>query len=162
MTKLDYFTYWNAIAYGVGFSSLCGLRISKFDVRWLAVFLVISSVIVCILGSWVLAYRMRVPKMFHREVLRTQIWLHVLPFAMSFVLISFWPSLVGQKASMRDITAGIVTFAVLFLAWCMVPDSQTQSTFISKIEAMYHTEEAPCLIGVGMALIALSFICSVQ
>ena len=151
-SNLDYFTYWNALSYAIGFTALCGCKVAHKEARWLAVYLICSSLVVCIIGTWVLAFRMKIPRQFHRKVLRTQLWLHVMPLVLSFMIISIWPILVGKRATSNDAMLGLLGLAVLFTAWCSIPESTSRATFLKKIEVVYQTEESLMLVCIGIVI----------
>lgn len=154
MGNFDYFTYWNGVANGVALLGLTAARACGVCLPAVAVYLVASATVVCILGSWLLAYRMSIAAPFHRRVLRGQLMLHVAPFAVAFVLMAMWTPLVGAPPTPRDVVYGLAGLATLFVAWSLTPVDGTCG--LAKVTMLYQTD-APlqmCAVGASIAAAA--------
>ena len=157
----DYFTYWNAVCTAIGYFVLILLRCNKKSAPILATYLVCSSLVVCILGSWLLAFRMKIPKKYHRVVLRSQLWLHVAPLVLSFIVVSMWKPVVGNYASPRDALLGVCALTVVFSIWASVPVNG--NVWLNKIQDVYQTDEALIMLLIGVTIASTSgIICALR
>lgn len=160
-SRWDYFTYWNAVCTAIGYVILALVRLRKKPAPILATYLVCSSLVVCILGSWLLAFRMKIPKRFHRSVLRSQLWLHVAPLVLSFFLVSMWRPLVGGYASPQDALLGVGVLAAIFSTWASTPVNG--HVWLDKIQDVYQTDESLIMLLIGVAIAATSgIVCTLR
>ncbi len=156
-----YFTYWNALCTAIGYIVLTLLRLNKRSAPILATYLVSSSLVVCVLGSWLLAYRMKIPRKFHRAVLRSQLWAHVGPLVLSFLLVSLWRPVVGAYASPRDSLFGVLVLGLVFSAWASTPVDG--KVWLEKIGEVYQIDEPLIVLLIGVAIASTSgIVCTLR
>lgn len=150
--KYDYFTYCNAAATGAALVATAVNRCSGRTAPVLAVYLVISGMVVSIMGSWVLAYRMKVDKEFHRVVLRSQLWLHIMPLVVAVVIIAAWGRIAGTATKPRHLVQGLGVFALVFSAWMATPKCKSREVGLQKIEAVYQVRDPFPIFLIGVAI----------
>lgn len=160
-SRWDYFTYWNAVCNTIGYLVLLILRWNKLSAPILGTYLVSSSLVVCILGSWLLAFRMKIPKQFHKSVLRSQLWLHVAPLVISFFLVSMWKPAIGKYASPTDALLGFTILGIIFSLWASIPAKN--KVWLEKIQEVYQTDEALIMLLIGITIASTSsIICTLR
>lgn len=161
--SFDYFTYWNAVGTVAALPVLAGVRATGRTAPTLVVALVVVNIVVGVLGSWLVAYRMRIPREYHRRMLRNQLWMHDMPLVVAMALLALWPLAAGAPARPRHVARGLAVVAVAFSVYLSVPSKRHCLRGLEKTRQLYHVPESGLLLVIGTAVaLAAAGLCAAR
>ena len=147
----DYFTTWSLIAIVL---ALTALKIGKLAHRpqpWLGVFVICLALVVCVLGTDAVSYHLDPPAVYRKTLMRNHMWMHLVPFVVSLILLTNWDFYIGHRVSARSGGFGFAAALALFGTWLFLPlDSGERG--LSKISTVYNTQNPATFLLSGGAL----------
>jgi hypothetical protein len=146
-SKHAYFTTWSiytlvaAVVYLV-FSSTPPRRADHTRRASVAAYYLVTSVLLGVVGSDVVAYRLDFDpcSRVERAVLRTHLLLHMLPLVGAVLLLRRWSHWIGRPPTTQDCARATVTLAFLFALWLTVPLPDTGQVGLRKFAAVYDVQ----------------------
>ena len=90
-----------------------------------------------------------------RFALQVHLWMHMVPLALSLVLLMAWRPLCGALPGARDIVVGLVALCVLCVAYLATPLA-SGAKGRAKLAEVYRVDSPEMLAGVGGGIVTMS------
>lgn len=150
--NFDYFTLWSVVAVIVSILIIILGKLLGRPQPWLAMFFIPLTTVVSLIGTDTVGYHLNIPTTKDRKkVIRSHLWLHTIPLYISFLTVCNWNSVVGKKATNKDMMIGMSLLLSFFACYSSSP-LDTGEKHLEKIKEVYNTKDPVYFIIVGICI----------
>lgn len=162
--KSAYFTSWSSVAI-----LLCAARlwVSRGDKaasagrmrldRIAACYLVLTSVLLGVVGSDVVAHRLKydvTDVATTSTILRTHLLQHMFPMVLSMALLMHWKEWVGEKPTKEEVGTSLCALGAFFVVWMLHPLSDTGERGLCKFGRVYDVDRPATYVAASTVVVS--------